>query len=165
MILLKCTIITASNNSQIIHRTWTGFLCLYGRACSLIMFVCFHLCLWTLVTLRTNGAIIKGFEQDVGFRTTHYTFSTNTLMNSMRSYAGAGYRGPPQSEVRTGKTNVFPHKMLKSWPRRIRTHPHSASVRQETRYVFLPDHDRDYLLMKAAATHTPVERGPERAKE
>lgn len=82
---------------------------------------------------RTNGAIIKGFERDVGARTTHYTFSTNTLMNSMRSYAGAGYRGPPLSK--------------------------------ETRYVFLPDHDRDYLLMKAAATHTPVERGPERAKD
>ena len=48
---------------------------------------------------RTNGAIIKGFEEDVGSRTTHYTFSTNTLMNSMRSYAGAGYRGPPVSEV------------------------------------------------------------------
>ncbi|XP_030255652.1 alpha-N-acetylgalactosaminide alpha-2,6-sialyltransferase 2 [Sparus aurata] len=82
---------------------------------------------------RTNGAIIKGFEQDVGSRTTHYTFSTNTLMNSIRGYAGAGYKGPPLS--------------------------------QETRYVFLPDHDRDYLLMKAAATHTPVERGPERAKD
>uniref|UniRef100_A0A8P4K883 alpha-N-acetylgalactosaminide alpha-2,6-sialyltransferase n=1 Tax=Dicentrarchus labrax TaxID=13489 RepID=A0A8P4K883_DICLA len=82
---------------------------------------------------RTNGAIIKGFEQDVGSRTTHYTFSTNTLMNSMRSYAGAGYKGPPMSK--------------------------------ETRYVFLPDHDRDYLLMKAAATHTPVERGPERGKD
>nr|XP_019961076.1 PREDICTED: alpha-N-acetylgalactosaminide alpha-2,6-sialyltransferase 2-like [Paralichthys olivaceus] len=82
---------------------------------------------------ETNGAIIKGFEQDVGSRTTHYTFSTNTLMNSMRSYAGLGYKGPPLS--------------------------------QETRYVFLPDHDRDYLLMKAAATHVPVERGPERAKD
>ncbi|XP_014035790.1 alpha-N-acetylgalactosaminide alpha-2,6-sialyltransferase 2 isoform X2 [Salmo salar] len=81
---------------------------------------------------RTNGAVIKGFEQDVGSRTSLYTFSTNTLRNSMRSYAGAGYRGPPLSE--------------------------------ETRYVFLPDHDRDYLLMKAAATHTPVERGPEKSK-
>ncbi|XP_028332143.1 alpha-N-acetylgalactosaminide alpha-2,6-sialyltransferase 2 [Gouania willdenowi] len=76
---------------------------------------------------RTNGAIIKGFEEDVGSRTTHYTFSTNTLMNSMRSYANAGYKGPP--------------------------------VSKETRYVFLPDHDRDYLLMKAAATHTPVQKG------
>ncbi|XP_039990414.1 alpha-N-acetylgalactosaminide alpha-2,6-sialyltransferase 2 [Xiphias gladius] len=82
---------------------------------------------------RTNGAITEGFEQDVGSRTTHYTFSTNTLMNSMRSYAAAGYRGPP--------------------------------VSKETRYVFLPDHDRDYLLMKAAATHTQVERGPERGKD
>ncbi|XP_068455288.1 alpha-N-acetylgalactosaminide alpha-2,6-sialyltransferase 2 [Clinocottus analis] len=82
---------------------------------------------------RTNGAVIEGFERDVGTRTTHYTFSTNTLMNSMRNYAGVGYSGPPRSE--------------------------------ETRYVFLPDHDRDYLLMKAAATHTAVERGPERAKD
>ncbi|KAG5853658.1 hypothetical protein ANANG_G00028320 [Anguilla anguilla] len=34
----------------------------------------------------------------------------------------------------------------------------------ETRYVFLPDHDRDYILLRAAATHTPVDRGPERSK-
>lgn len=79
---------------------------------------------------RTNGAIIQGFETDVGSRTTHYTFSTNTLRNSLRSYGRVGYSRPPQS--------------------------------QETRYVFLPDHDRDYLLMKAAATHTKVDRGPER---
>ncbi|KAE8283833.1 Alpha-N-acetylgalactosaminide alpha-2,6-sialyltransferase 2 [Larimichthys crocea] len=82
---------------------------------------------------RTNGAIIRGFEQDVGSRTTHYTFSTNTLMNSVRSYRGDGYTGPP--------------------------------VSKETRYVFLPDHDRDYLLMKAAATHTLVERGAEKGKD
>ncbi|XP_043958778.1 alpha-N-acetylgalactosaminide alpha-2,6-sialyltransferase 2 isoform X1 [Gambusia affinis] len=82
---------------------------------------------------RTNGAVINGFEEDVGSRTTHYTFSTNTLMNSMRSYGGVGYNGPPTTT--------------------------------ETRYVFLPDHDRDYLLMKAASTHTLVARGPERGKD
>lgn len=42
---------------------------------------------------------------------------------------------------------------------------HSAAAQQETRYVFLPDHDRDFLLMKAAATHRAVERGRERAEE
>ncbi|XP_028824831.1 alpha-N-acetylgalactosaminide alpha-2,6-sialyltransferase 2 [Denticeps clupeoides] len=78
---------------------------------------------------RTNGAVFKGFEDDVGSRTTHYTFSTNTLRNSLRSYAGVGYTGPP--------------------------------VSPETRYLFLPDHDRDYILLRAAATHTPVESGPE----
>ncbi|XP_056898387.1 alpha-N-acetylgalactosaminide alpha-2,6-sialyltransferase 2-like [Takifugu flavidus] len=82
---------------------------------------------------RTNGAVIKGFEKDVGSRTTHYTFSTNTLMNSIRAYAGVGFKAPP--------------------------------VAKETRYIFLPDHDRDYLLMKAAATHTLVERGPERNRD
>ncbi|CAL9699171.1 unnamed protein product [Knipowitschia caucasica] len=74
---------------------------------------------------RVNGAIIKGFEADVGSRTTHYVFSTNTLRNSLRAYRD--YTRPPQG--------------------------------QETRYVFLPDHDRDYLLLKAAATGTKVQSG------
>ncbi|MFT7802484.1 alpha-N-acetylgalactosaminide alpha-2,6-sialyltransferase 2-like isoform X1 [Arapaima gigas] len=78
---------------------------------------------------RTNGAVILGFEEDVGSRTTMYTFSTNTLRNSFYNYAAVGYKGPPLSE--------------------------------ETRYLFLPDHDRDYLLLRAAATHTPVRKGPE----
>lgn len=79
---------------------------------------------------RTNGAITKGFEEDVGWRTSFYIFSTNTMRNSMAAYAKQGYRGPPKHE--------------------------------ETRYVFLPDQDRDYLLMKAAATNTTVERGREK---
>ncbi|XP_076154169.1 alpha-N-acetylgalactosaminide alpha-2,6-sialyltransferase 2 [Alosa pseudoharengus] len=81
---------------------------------------------------RTNGAVIKGFEQDVGSRTSFYTFSTNTMHNSLRSYKAQGYNGPPLSE--------------------------------ETRYVFLPDHNRDYILMRASALHTPIESGPERTK-
>lgn len=82
---------------------------------------------------RVNGAALKGFEKDVGSRTSFYTFSTNTMRNSMRSYAGVGYRGPP--------------------------------ISKETRYIFLPDHDRDYILMKAASTHTAIDKGPERSKK
>ncbi|MGH0154982.1 UNVERIFIED_CONTAM: hypothetical protein FKN15_033241 [Acipenser sinensis] len=81
---------------------------------------------------RTNGAVIEGFEKDVGSRTSFYTFSANTLRNSMLAYLSVGFRGPPKSE--------------------------------ETRFIFLPDHDRDYLLLKAAVTHTPVEKGPEQSK-
>ncbi|CAM4711424.1 unnamed protein product [Leuciscus chuanchicus] len=81
---------------------------------------------------RVNGAALKGFEEDVGSRTSFYTFSTNTMRNSMRSYAGVGYRGPP--------------------------------ISKETRYIFLPDHDRDYILMRAASTHTAIDKGPERSK-
>lgn len=55
---------------------------------------------------RTNAAIVKGFEQDVGSRTTHYTFSTNTLMNSMRNYARAGFTGPPVSKVSAGQATI-----------------------------------------------------------
>ncbi|KAI5623458.1 alpha-N-acetylgalactosaminide alpha-2,6-sialyltransferase 2, partial [Silurus asotus] len=82
---------------------------------------------------RTNGAIIEGFEEDVGVRTSFYTFSTNTLRNSLRNYAGLGFNGPPKSK--------------------------------ETKYIFLPDHDRDYILMRAAAMHTQIETGSERGVE
>ncbi|XP_051771615.1 alpha-N-acetylgalactosaminide alpha-2,6-sialyltransferase 2 isoform X1 [Ctenopharyngodon idella] len=82
---------------------------------------------------RVNGAVVDGFQNDVGSRTSFYTFSTNTMRNSMRSYAYVGYRGPP--------------------------------ISKETRYIFLPDHDRDYILMKAASTHTVIDKGPERSKK
>ncbi|XP_040386417.1 alpha-N-acetylgalactosaminide alpha-2,6-sialyltransferase 2-like [Cygnus olor] len=76
---------------------------------------------------RVNGAITAGFERDVGNRTSFYIFSTNTMMNSLSSYAADGFKHPPQTP--------------------------------ETRYVFLPDHDRDYLLLRAALTRQRVDRG------
>ncbi|XP_067403898.1 alpha-N-acetylgalactosaminide alpha-2,6-sialyltransferase 2-like [Emydura macquarii macquarii] len=76
---------------------------------------------------RVNGAITKGLERDVGRRTSFYVFSTNTMMNSLVSYASDGFHQPPQAP--------------------------------ETRYIFLPDHDRDYLLLRAALTHRPVDTG------
>uniref|UniRef100_A0A8C6ZNH4 alpha-N-acetylgalactosaminide alpha-2,6-sialyltransferase n=1 Tax=Nothoprocta perdicaria TaxID=30464 RepID=A0A8C6ZNH4_NOTPE len=79
---------------------------------------------------RVNGAITEGFERDVGNRTSFYVFSTNTLMNSLSSYAADGFRHPPQTP--------------------------------ETRYVFLPDHDRDYLLLRAAVSGQRVQRGRDR---
>ncbi|XP_060796226.1 alpha-N-acetylgalactosaminide alpha-2,6-sialyltransferase 2-like [Neoarius graeffei] len=82
---------------------------------------------------RTNGAVIKGFEEDVGSRTSLYTFSTNTLRNSLSSYAHVGYKSAPQST--------------------------------ETKYVFLPDHDRDYILVRAAAMHIPITQGKERSSK
>ncbi|KAM9463270.1 alpha-N-acetylgalactosaminide alpha-2,6-sialyltransferase 2-like [Clarias gariepinus] len=82
---------------------------------------------------RTNGAIFKGFEDDVGARTSFYTFSTNTLRNSIRTYKSLGFDGPPKSK--------------------------------ETKYIFLPDHDRDYILMKSAVMHTTVDSGPEQGVE
>ncbi|XP_051889278.1 LOW QUALITY PROTEIN: alpha-N-acetylgalactosaminide alpha-2,6-sialyltransferase 2-like [Pristis pectinata] len=81
---------------------------------------------------RVNGAIIKGFEQDVGTRTSFYTFSTNTLKNSLYAYHRVGYTALPISE--------------------------------ETRYIFLPDHDRDYYLAKAAITKTAIVKGRDKSQ-
>ncbi|XP_041663031.1 alpha-N-acetylgalactosaminide alpha-2,6-sialyltransferase 2-like [Cheilinus undulatus] len=81
---------------------------------------------------RSNGALLKGFEADVGSRTTHYTFTSTTLRRAYQYYRKLGFRGPPQSE--------------------------------ETRYLLLPSDQYDYLLVKAAVTHTVVERGPDKRK-
>ncbi|XP_048673304.2 alpha-N-acetylgalactosaminide alpha-2,6-sialyltransferase 2 [Caretta caretta] len=78
---------------------------------------------------RTNAALTKGFERDVGRRTSFYIFSTNTMMNSLHNYASNGFRQLPQTP--------------------------------ETKYIFLPDHDRDYLLLQAALTNRPVNSGPD----
>ncbi|RXN02164.1 Centrosomal protein of 131 kDa [Acipenser ruthenus] len=52
---------------------------------------------------RTNGAVIEGFEKDVGSRTSFYTFSANTLRNSMLAYLSVGFRGPPSPPTQFGK--------------------------------------------------------------
>lgn len=63
-------------------------------------------CKWfnKILSFRTNGAIINGFEDNVGSRTSFYTFSTNTFRNSLRNYRGVGYRSAPQSKVRDSPT-------------------------------------------------------------
>uniref|UniRef100_A0A4W3JWZ6 alpha-N-acetylgalactosaminide alpha-2,6-sialyltransferase n=1 Tax=Callorhinchus milii TaxID=7868 RepID=A0A4W3JWZ6_CALMI len=48
---------------------------------------------------RVNGAIIKGYEKDVGKRTSFYNFATNTMLNSLRNYRRLGYTSVPKSEM------------------------------------------------------------------
>ncbi|KAK9978205.1 hypothetical protein ABG768_019967 [Culter alburnus] len=44
---------------------------------------------------RVNGAIIKGFEDDVGTKTSFYGFSTNSLKNSLAGYYEDGFDRVP----------------------------------------------------------------------
>ncbi|KAJ1129105.1 hypothetical protein NDU88_007476 [Pleurodeles waltl] len=78
---------------------------------------------------RVNGAVLDGFEEDVGHRTSFYFFSVNTMRNSLFFYQPAGFRHIPQSK------NIS--------------------------YVFIPDNDRDYYMVKAALTRSPVDQGEE----
>ncbi|XP_030064446.1 alpha-N-acetylgalactosaminide alpha-2,6-sialyltransferase 2 isoform X2 [Microcaecilia unicolor] len=75
---------------------------------------------------RVNAAILKGFEEDVGNRTSFYGFSSNTMLNSLIAYFSDGFVELPKS--------------------------------METRYIFVPDHEQDYLLLRAALTHTVVKK-------
>ncbi|XP_073901162.1 alpha-N-acetylgalactosaminide alpha-2,6-sialyltransferase 2 isoform X2 [Castor canadensis] len=47
---------------------------------------------------RLNGAVIKGFEQDVGTKTSFYGFTVNTMKNSLISYQHLGFTSVPQGQ-------------------------------------------------------------------
>uniref|UniRef100_A0A8C5KCV5 alpha-N-acetylgalactosaminide alpha-2,6-sialyltransferase n=1 Tax=Jaculus jaculus TaxID=51337 RepID=A0A8C5KCV5_JACJA len=47
---------------------------------------------------RLNGAVIKGFERDVGTKTSFYGFTVNTMKNSLISYKHLGFTSVPQGQ-------------------------------------------------------------------
>ncbi|XP_049995993.1 alpha-N-acetylgalactosaminide alpha-2,6-sialyltransferase 2 isoform X2 [Alexandromys fortis] len=47
---------------------------------------------------RLNGAVIKGFERDVGTKTSFYGFTVNTMKNSLISYSSLGFTSVPQGQ-------------------------------------------------------------------
>uniref|UniRef100_A0A6J0USA8 alpha-N-acetylgalactosaminide alpha-2,6-sialyltransferase n=2 Tax=Pogona vitticeps TaxID=103695 RepID=A0A6J0USA8_9SAUR len=47
---------------------------------------------------RLNGAITKGFENDVGTKTSFYGFTVNTMKNSLVAYAEYGFTQTPQAK-------------------------------------------------------------------
>ncbi|XP_027481166.1 alpha-N-acetylgalactosaminide alpha-2,6-sialyltransferase 2 isoform X3 [Zalophus californianus] len=47
---------------------------------------------------RLNGAVIKGFEKDVGTKTSFYGFTVNTMKNSLISYWNFGFTSVPQGQ-------------------------------------------------------------------
>ncbi len=48
---------------------------------------------------RVNGAIIQGFEDDVGTKTSFYGFTTNSLKNSLVGYHEDGFDKVPRDSV------------------------------------------------------------------
>ncbi|XP_063816489.1 alpha-N-acetylgalactosaminide alpha-2,6-sialyltransferase 2 isoform X2 [Pseudophryne corroboree] len=47
---------------------------------------------------RLNGAVIKGFEEDVGTKTSFYGFTVNTMKNSLLAYEEFGYTETPKGQ-------------------------------------------------------------------
>ncbi|XP_005526852.1 PREDICTED: alpha-N-acetylgalactosaminide alpha-2,6-sialyltransferase 2 [Pseudopodoces humilis] len=50
------------------------------------------------LVFRLNGAVIKGFEEDVGTKVSFYGFTVNTMKNSLISYEEYGFTQIPQGE-------------------------------------------------------------------
>ncbi|XP_075701187.1 alpha-N-acetylgalactosaminide alpha-2,6-sialyltransferase 2 [Rhinoderma darwinii] len=47
---------------------------------------------------RLNGAVIKGFEEDVGTKTSFYGFTVNTMKNSLIAYYEYGFTETPKGQ-------------------------------------------------------------------
>ncbi|PIO23744.1 hypothetical protein AB205_0143910, partial [Aquarana catesbeiana] len=56
---------------------------------------------------RVNGAVIKGFEEDVGTKTSFYGFTVNTMKNSLIGYFMDGFTQTPKGEVRFLKSEIL----------------------------------------------------------
>ncbi|XP_032430787.1 alpha-N-acetylgalactosaminide alpha-2,6-sialyltransferase 2 [Xiphophorus hellerii] len=103
-----------------------------------------------------NGGILKGSKKGKEIDGHHYVFRTNgAVIKGFEEDVGS------RTTHYTFSTNTLMNSMRSYGGIGYSGPP----VSTETRYVFLPDHDRDYLLMKAASTHTLVVRGPERGKD
>ncbi|NWI08360.1 SIA7B sialyltransferase, partial [Crypturellus soui] len=50
------------------------------------------------LVFRLNGAVIKGFEADVGTKTSFYGFTVNTMKNSLIAYEEYGFTQVPQGK-------------------------------------------------------------------
>ncbi|XP_041342491.1 alpha-N-acetylgalactosaminide alpha-2,6-sialyltransferase 2 isoform X3 [Pyrgilauda ruficollis] len=50
------------------------------------------------LVFRLNGAVIKGFEEDVGTKVSFYGFTVNTMKNSLVSYEEYGFTQIPQGK-------------------------------------------------------------------
>ncbi|XP_062361968.1 alpha-N-acetylgalactosaminide alpha-2,6-sialyltransferase 2 [Cinclus cinclus] len=50
------------------------------------------------LVFRINGAVIKGFEEDVGTKVSFYGFTVNTMKNSLISYEEYGFTRIPQGK-------------------------------------------------------------------
>ena len=48
---------------------------------------------------RLNGAVIKGFEEDVGTKISFYGFTVNTMKNSLIAYEEYGFTQIPRAKV------------------------------------------------------------------
>ncbi|XP_049320271.1 alpha-N-acetylgalactosaminide alpha-2,6-sialyltransferase 2 [Astyanax mexicanus] len=101
-----------------------------------------------------NGGILKGSKKGEEIDQHHYVFRTNgAVIKGFEEDVGS------RTSHYTFSTNTLRNSM-RSY---AGAGYHGPPLHTETRYVFLPDHDRDYILMRAAATHTAILQGPEKS--
>lgn len=55
--------------------------------------------------------MIKGFEEDVGTKTSFYGFTVNTMKNSLISYKKLGFTSVPQGQVGPLTGELFPEPL------------------------------------------------------
>ncbi|MGH0139299.1 UNVERIFIED_CONTAM: hypothetical protein FKN15_076389 [Acipenser sinensis] len=61
------------------------------------------ICIFMMLVSMTgivNGAVIKGFEDDVGVRTSFYVHTAQTMISSLRGYKRLGFTNVPMDKVK-----------------------------------------------------------------
>lgn len=126
---------------------------------------------------RLNGAVITGFERDVGTKTSFYGFTVNTMKNSLIAYSAAGFTSVPQGPVRLGSPGFLSpgpwlwdgateegavlggRASLRAGPAVACSHRPALLSPQDLRYIFIPSGLRDYVMLRSAVLGVPVPSG------
>lgn len=95
---------------------------------------------------RMNGAVIKGYEKDVGNRTSVYVHTSHSITTSLYLFRKYGYKSAPHDEVlklRHHNTMLVVVSMKhKKWMLIF------CSFLQGIKYVMIPEGMRDYVWLK-----------------
>ncbi|XP_039630919.1 alpha-N-acetylgalactosaminide alpha-2,6-sialyltransferase 2-like isoform X2 [Polypterus senegalus] len=100
-----------------------------------------------------SGGILNGSRMGVAIDNHTYVFRVN----------GAITRG---HEVDVGKRTSFYFSSTNTMKNSLRSYWHlgfELPLSEETRYVFIPDHVRDYVMLRAVITNSPILSGPDRS--
>ena len=88
----------------------------------ILIHVYFHSFKISLLYFRVNTALTKGYEEDVGTKTSFYCFTPITLTNTLAASGKFGFKSPPGNEdVRYVffADNVWTYQLLNAYIRGV----------------------------------------------
>lgn len=90
--------------------------------------------------VRMNGAVVQGYEEDVGNKTTVYVHTAHSITMSLYLFKKYGYKSAPHDEVSLPSTPFIDYIGV--------GHSCSTFFVQGIKYVMIPEGMRDFQWLQ-----------------